>query len=83
MENQRVFFTSEIEALKEEINELKRTDEGNKSTLAMKNQVQPTREQKSREHSAEHIWEEICSIPNPENENNKPTPYVISTKNTP
>lgn len=51
MENQRGFFTSKIEALKEEIQGLKRSEEENKDRPA-KNQVQATRERISLNQSA-------------------------------
>ena len=84
MENQRVSFTIEIEALKKEIKELKRSEEENKGTPAIgKNQAQPTREQKSLENLAEPI-EEIRHSPSPDqgNKDNTPAPHINQAKNT-
>ncbi len=83
MENQRVSFTIEIEALKKEINELKRSEEENKGTPTMgKNQAQPTRERKSLENLAEPIEEEIRHSPSPnqENKGNTPAPHISPAK---
>lgn len=44
-ENQRVFFIQEIEALKDEIKELKKAEKENKGTPIMKNREQPTKAQ--------------------------------------
>ncbi len=93
MENQRVFYTLEIEALKEEIKELKRSEGENiffpSCFMSMgtpatgKNQAQPTKERKSLENSAEPIEEEICPIPNAGNKDNTPVPHISLAKNTP
>lgn len=47
MENYYVFFTSEIEALKKEIKELKNTKEEIKDMPARKDQAQFTKKQKA------------------------------------